>query len=244
MSCYKLFIHCKTLASEIKTQNTMLDTHVFAHHPQNTEVFYGCTSQSFYQYNYIIQGEPHCHDLHQCSESEDYIMGQCYTSDGSYILTVMRAANETIVYRLSAKERDTKWMMWNVGKYYSSILCYPNNRMLFLLDCKNKIECWDYSKSEHIHTIEIANQEDIPSIGYMEKRLAVSHDGRTLFVALKDKCCMIELPFEALCDQQIKENLFVIMSLLKRYEKDDVALIGDAIYAIILKLIMLYKYLP
>jgi WD40 repeat protein len=237
----KLIIHCKDSESKIKAKNTILDAHVFAHHPHNAEILYGCTSQSFYQYNYISQGEPHYHDLQRYSNPTDYIMGQCYTVDGSYILIVMRAPKETIVYRLSAKEKDIKWMVWN-SQYYSSILCHPNNRIFFLLDCKNKIECLNYNKSEHVHTIEIVHQEDIPSNSYMEKRLSVSHDGRKLFVALKDKCCMIELPLEAFYGSEVTAQIIFILLAWQYYnEKNSVDLIKDIRYSIINTLLALYN---
>jgi len=241
----KLTIHFENLRKEENLYETLLYSNGFAHHSNKTEIIYSCFPIGFYVYNY--ENKEHffssVKEL-QLFAANDNAVGQYYTVDGSCIVLVAQNRINTTIAFIPSVVKSSKAKCIRLSKFYSSMLFHPNNNILFLLDPKNIIECWNYKKQKCIHIIKFENQEDIPLESYLKKRLAVSDDGNILFIALKDKCVKLTIPFEVFCSLTEKENLFFIMSVLKRYNDNGLILINDVIYAIIEKLVMLCKTLP
>jgi len=225
---------------------------LFAHHPHKTEIIYGISDQGYYYCtNYGIGGIQSVERSESLWCSGSFIVGQEYCCDGSYITVVQRGHTTHVVF-VNFKNESNNQCVWAKNPIVAMAF-HPNNKIVFLLDQNNCLQCWNFLKKElkRICDVSFSGLENIPLKATLEKRLAVSPDGKRLCIAFKDKCSIMRLPFDVVYGLQAKEQLFSIMSLLKLYEvyscdesgKNNIAdLPKDIIYVIVKKFLKLFRY--
>jgi|GEM_PF-2038697 len=214
----------------------------FAHHPTKKEFAHnGDSALTIYDYDENKQVR-----LEQ-SFKPALVLGQYYNRDGLCVATMVNDVNESIIVLSSSNGLE---YIYPKEKVYLSMLFHSNNKILLLLNGQmDHIECWDYKNKKCIHTIIFFGDNSSFRISHnqLQNRLAISHDGRELFVALRDKCVRILLTFQMLCSEEEKKQLsFKLLLLMDKCSnennKDIPVLNKDIIYVIMQKLLNLYAF--
>src|SRR5581483_6743116 len=210
-----LILYSQSGKQEIKIPITlMFNACLFAHHPTKKEISVnseggysicsyddkGCKAEKIKSNNTIVAGT-------------SFVTGQSYNIDGSCIAMMTHDGGRysiALVY-----ENEVSYLNLENGRTCLSMLFHPNNKILLLLNTnQNFIECWDYKKIKCTMTIPLDYSLYL-SFGCLEKRLAVSGDGKKLFVASSNKCIEVALSDDVLYGIQDAQSLICKILLLQ-----------------------------
>lgn len=197
----------------------------FAHHPSKEQIIFGVASNTCYCGNY--QSENYVPFALSFSDNF-FAAGQLYNSDGSYVVIVGRNPWETSIQFAAIDPSAPSFMFVNeyidieLQKICVAMAFHPNNKLFFLLDENNIIDCFDFATKKCIHSMRCKGQKKIPvNENGLEKRLALSRDGTILYAALKDKVVAIAV--------DDRKQLFFMLSALMFYKHNNDLLPSDVV---------------
>jgi len=224
-SQHQSFIYSQFQKKGIRWPDVSLEANdLFAHHPLRPHIIFGVCCEVGRCGNY----EEKVHSKFSVSFSDDcFVVGQLYDSDGSGAAIIGHGIHETDIDFVSIDSGMSAWV-WPkyieesmmLPKLCVAMAFHPNNKLFFLLDESNRIDCFDYVTKKCIHSMCCKGQERI-SVNGLEKRLALSRDGAILYAALKDK--VIQIPLND------REQLFFMLSALMLYEHNNDLLPHDVV---------------
>ncbi len=170
-------------------------------HPTKTEIIYPSSQQTLS----IVQ--PYSEPLIKAHLTIDL----CICTGGEYNPngTMLALNNHHCRYFIYNEEmRDSfAYELGTDNKKYISLAFHPHYYTLLLLSEDNSLECWDYLRRTLLFTTHPLAKTNYAITEHcaLSKRLAFSHDGTQLLVALEDEWKIITIP---------QNNLLVICWLL------------------------------
>jgi len=190
----------------------------FAHHPLKEQIVFGVASDTCYCGNY----EQRNYTPFTLSFPDNFFaVGQLYNNDGSCVAIIGRSSWETSIQFAAIDPKAPSYMFpgqstdIDLQKICVAMAFHPNNKLFFLLDENNIIDCFHFETKKCIHSMCCKGQAKIPVNGNgLEKRLAFSRDAETLYVALKDKVVAI-----AVDDR--KQQFFMLCALMLYEHNND-----------------------
>lgn len=172
----------------------MLNCCPFVHHPVKKEIILNVVDgYSIYDYDKCTETRLN----RDVFNSTFTIMGMCCNGDGSCIAMMANDTSQNIVALVGSD--DLQYLYPN-EIIYKTMLFHPNNKILFLLSSsRDRIESWDCKNKKCNHVISFKNDGLLlqPS-NVFRKALAISDDGRELFIAMINKCIKIPVTLEML----------------------------------------------